>query len=49
MTVAELLQRARSAIGHKVKYRLGAGGIAPKTPPPASTDNACPCSGFDGW
>jgi cell wall-associated NlpC family hydrolase len=49
MTVTELLQRARSAIGHKVKYRLGAGGIDPNSPTPASIDNACDCSGFVYW
>jgi hypothetical protein len=46
MTVNELLKRARSALGKKVKYRLGAGGIDPKSPTPASVDNACDCSGF---
>jgi hypothetical protein len=49
MTVEELLARARSAIGHKVKYRLGAGGIDPTSPTPASIDNACDCSGFVCW
>jgi len=49
MTVNELLKRARSALGKKVKYRLGAGGIDPKSPTPASVDNACDCSGFVCW
>ncbi len=49
MTVTEVLQRARSAIGKKIRYRLGAGGIDPKAPTPASVDNACDCSGFVCW
>jgi cell wall-associated NlpC family hydrolase len=49
MKVDELLKRARSALGKKVKYRLGAGGIDPNSPTPASVDNACDCSGFVCW
>jgi len=49
MTVAALLRRARSAIGRKIKYRLGAGGIDPNSPTPANANNACDCSGFVCW
>jgi LysM repeat protein len=44
----KLIQRARTAIGKKIKYTLGAGGINPSLELPTS-NNECDCSGFVCW
>jgi len=49
MTVAELFERARSAIGKKIKYEFGAGGMFPENPTPANISNRCDCSGYVCW
>ena len=49
MTVAELLARARSAAGRPTSYRLGAGGLTPDAPHPASSAGGCDCSGYVAW
>lgn len=48
MLRADLIDRAKSALGKNTVYRLGAG--APFTAPrPGDEDNACDCSGFVCW
>ena len=49
MTVIDLLARARSASGKKIKYKLGAGGIQPATASPANVNQECDCSGYVCW
>lgn len=49
MTPSALIARARSALGRKVVYRLGAGGMAPKSVGPEGSDGACDCSGYVAW
>lgn len=50
-----MLARARSAIGHKIAYRLGAGGRDPYAATPAvlvdgsNNTHGCDCSGFVAW
>ena len=48
MTGEDVVRRARSAIGHGTRYKLGAGGTNPNAPHPA-TGGACDCSGFTAW
>jgi LysM repeat protein len=47
--VKELIKRARTALGRKVKYELGAGGMVATSGSPANIKNACDCSGFVSW
>ena len=61
MTRAEVLARARSAIGLKTVYKLGAGGFDPKAEHPGLRRGTCTfkshgkalvecdCSGFGAW
>jgi hypothetical protein len=49
MEVKDLLDRARSVVGAKTKYKLGAGGISPALPSPANVHNECDCSGYVCW
>jgi hypothetical protein len=49
MTVTELLRRARSAAGQRIKYKLGSGGLLYTTPLPANISHECDCSGFVCW
>lgn len=49
MTTTQLLKTARSAIGLRIKYKLGSGGMNPKAASPAGKDGACDCSGFVAW
>lgn len=49
MIVTDLFTRARSASGRNIKYKLGAGGMSPKSPLPANMSNECDCSGFVCW
>lgn len=49
MTVDQLLARARSVAGRKIRYKLGAGGMVADAPTPANIDGACDCSGFTSW
>lgn len=49
MNVTELLQRARSAAGKDIKYKLGAGGLKPTALLPANISNECDCSGYACW
>lgn len=46
MTAATVLRRARSRLGQKTVYFLGAGGMDPARPSPGSR---CDCSGFVAW
>lgn len=47
---AEVLTRARSAIGKGCIYRLGKGGFAPgSTTPYLTIGTGCDCSGFAAW
>lgn len=49
MTGAEVVERARSAIGHHTIYALGKGGYNPASPFPWSSLGECDCSGFVAW
>lgn len=49
ITVDDFLARARSAVGRGVKYRLGAGGMDPRSESPGNVNNECDCSGFVCW
>ena len=50
MTRADVLARARKAIGHHVAYILGAGGFDPTADLPfTSPEHGCDCSGFAMW
>ncbi|AFD07651.1 LysM peptidoglycan-binding domain-containing protein [Solitalea canadensis] len=49
MKINKLLERAGSATGKKIKYKLGKGGMKPGAPLPASDSNECDCSGFVCW
>ncbi len=44
----KLIQKARTAVGKKIKYKLGEGGINPSLALPTS-NNECDCSGFICW
>lgn len=48
-TTEALLARARSALGRGIRYRLGAGGMDPRSESPADANNECDCSGFVCW
>jgi len=48
MKRAEIVERARSAIGHGTLYRLGAGAPA-SAPHPWDETGSCDCSGFVCW
>jgi LysM repeat protein len=47
-TATDLITRARSAINKGIRYKLGAGGMNPKTVLP-TTNKLCDCSGFVCW
>jgi cell wall-associated NlpC family hydrolase len=49
MTGAEVVARARSAMGGGCIYRLGKGGFNPKSIAPWSKQFECDCSGFASW
>jgi hypothetical protein len=49
MTSNEILNRARSAAGKSIKYKLGGGGMSPKAATPANMNKECDCSGFACW
>lgn len=49
MTVADILARARSQIGLKTIYKLGAGGISPALTRPVNVSGECDCSGYVTW
>ena len=46
--IANVLTRARSAIGHGIDYKLGEGGVDPNAALPTS-NHECDCSGFVAW
>lgn len=48
-TVAELLARARTALGHRADYVLGGGAATPDAPSPLDELGTCDCSGFVCW
>lgn len=48
-TVSEFLARARSAIGKGIRYKLGGGGMSPRSELPANHNQECDCSGFVCW
>lgn len=49
MKAVDLLNRARSASGKKIKYKLGSGGLHPSQPLPANLNHECDCSGYVCW
>lgn len=49
MTAADIVARARSAIGHHTIYALGRGGRNPAAALPGDAANRCDCSGFAAW
>lgn len=49
MKGAEVVRRARSAIGKGTRYVLGAGGRDPLHPLPGGDGGTCDCSGFVAW
>ncbi len=49
MNADELIARARSAMGKKIKYHLGSGGMNPKSSSPGNFNGECDCSGFVCW
>lgn len=52
MTGAQVVERARGAIGHGCVYVLGKGGIKPDALypwPPGMPNLGCDCSGFVAW
>lgn len=49
MTAADIVARARSAIGHHTIYALGRGGRHPEAALPGDGANRCDCSGFAAW
>lgn len=48
MTANEVVKRAKSALGHGTRYRLGQGGYHPFDPYPAA-NGFLDCSGFASW
>jgi len=48
-SVAQFLNRARSAKNKKTIYKLGAGGMKPSNATPTDAGNKCDCSGFVCW
>lgn len=48
LTRQQVVERARSACGKGIHYKLGAGGRDPHRPLPAA-DGLCDCSGFVAW
>lgn len=48
-TVEQLLGRARSVLGQKTRYRLGAGNHDPSSPRPFDDTRECDCSGYVTW
>lgn len=46
LRAGEVVDRARSAVGHGTKYVLGAGGRNPRAQRPGTE---CDCSGFVAW
>lgn len=48
VNVTSLIDRARSAVGKGIRYKLGSGGMNPNAPLPTG-DNKCDCSGFVCW
>lgn len=49
MTREQIVARARSAIGHGCKYKLGQGGMKPYRTVPWDDEQECDCSGFFMW
>jgi cell wall-associated NlpC family hydrolase len=49
MTREQVVERARSAIGHGCIYALGRGGFSPKNQWPWNSKLECDCSGFTSW
>lgn len=49
MTPQEITARAKTAIGHKIVYKLGDGPATPKEELPKSADGGCDCSAFVAW
>lgn len=49
MIPAEVVARARSALGRNTRYLLGAGGMNPAREEPANLLGECDCSGFVAW
>jgi hypothetical protein len=49
MTLTEVVDRARSAVGHSCVYRLGKGGFIPTLERPWNANREADCSGFVSW
>lgn len=46
---AQIIARAKSAIGKGIRYKLGGGGMKPEAPLPDAGTGICDCSGFVCW
>lgn len=44
-----IVDRAKSAMGKGIRYKLGSGGMQPEAKLPKGPDNKCDCSGFVCW
>jgi hypothetical protein len=48
-SVADMIARARSAVGRRTKYQLGEGGTRPAAELPGAPLKGCDCSGYVCW
>jgi cell wall-associated NlpC family hydrolase len=48
-SVADMIARARSAVGRRTKYQLGEGGTRPAAELPGAPSKGCDCSGYVCW
>ncbi len=44
-----MIERAKSAVGHKTVYKLGMGGMKPGRERPGNSEGQSDCSGFFAW
>lgn len=44
-----MIEKARSAVGHKTVYKLGMGGMKPGREKPGNSEGQSDCSGFYAW
>ena len=48
-THQDIVQRARTACGMGIKYKLGKGGMSGSSASPSDSKAMCDCSGFAAW